>query len=229
MRSIAASSSASDRKRWKSAALLGERGLFALGACCLVLYAAACAHGSFFRFRERRAFEQALVASIQQENGDHSEWSEARRRRYEQAPAEPADALGLLHIPDAAVSVMLLEGTDELTLNRAVGHIEGTALPGRGGNVGIAGHRDSFFRGLRHLEAGDDLSLTTLGGVAHYEVTELQIVEPTAVEVLAPTELETLTLVTCYPFYYVGDAPQRFIVRAQQVRFEPWSRRKALD
>jgi sortase A len=117
---------------------------------------------------------------------------------------------------------MLLEGTDELTLNRAVGHIEGTALPGQPGNVGIAGHRDGFFRGLEHLESGDALSVTTLEGVAHYEVAELEVVEPTAVEVLDPTAYDSLTLVTCYPFYYVGDAPQRFIVHAKQVRFNPW-------
>ncbi len=116
--------------------------------------------------------------------------------------------------------MMLVEGTDELTLNRAVGHIEGTALPGESGNVGIAGHRDGFFRGLQHLELGDALSLTTLAGVAHYRVAKLEVVEPSQVDVLAPTEHDGLTLVTCYPFYYVGNAPQRFIVHARQVRFE---------
>ena len=112
---------------------------------------------------------------------------------------------------------MVLDGTDELSLTRAVGHIEGTARPGSPGNVGIAGHRDSFFRGLRHLEVGDALSLTTLDGVTHYEVENLDVVEPTAVEVLDPTDYDALTLVTCYPFYFVGSAPERFIVRAVAV------------
>jgi LPXTG-site transpeptidase (sortase) family protein len=86
--------------------------------------------------------------------------------------------------------------------------------------VGIAGHRDGFFRGLRHVELGDGLSLTTLDGVSHYEVTKLEVVEPTAVEVLEPTPHDALTLVTCYPFYYVGDAPQRYVVHAKKVGFE---------
>ncbi len=229
MRSIREHHPSAAQERWGTLARVCERGLFALGAVCLLVFAAACGHSSFFQFRERAAFERALAATIQQQKQDRSEWSEQRRRSYQHAETVPSDTLGLLDIPNASVSVMLLAGTDELTLNRAVGHIEGTALPGESGNVGIAGHRDSFFRGLRHLEVGDDLSLTTLDGIAHYEVTELKIVEPEAVEVLAPSEHETITLVTCYPFYFVGEAPQRFIVHARQARFEPWSRREALD
>ncbi len=198
-----------------------ERALFAVGAACLVFYAAACTHGSFFQLREKAAFERAL-ATIHAEDHDRSDWSESRRRHYERSTAAPVKALGRLDVPEASLSVMLVEGTDELTLNRAVGHIEGTALPGESGNVGIAGHRDGFFRGLQHLELGDDLSLTTLEGVAHYQVAKLEVVEPSQVDVLAPTEHDGLTLVTCYPFYYVGHAPQRFIVHARQVRFERW-------
>ena len=229
MRSIHGSWPAPGRESRKLVARVCERLFFVVAAGCLLVYAAACAHGSFLRSRDRAEFEQALIVSIQQEAHDHSDWSELQVRRYEQAIDAPVRALGRLDIPDAAVSVMLLEGTGDLTLNRAVGHIEGTALPGESGNVGIAGHRDSFFRGLQYLEVGDDLSLTTLSGVAHYEVAELEVVEPSAVEVLAPTENEALTLVTCYPFYYVGDAPRRFIVHARQLRFEPWTRRSALE
>lgn len=228
MRTISRSGPAPGRERRRRVACVCERVFFAVGTGCLLAYAAACAHGSFFQTRDRAAFEQALLASIEHEDHDHSDWSEARVRRYEQAIAAPVRALGRLDVPDASVSVMLLEGTDELTLNRAIGHIEGTAQPGEAGNVGIAGHRDSFFRGLQYLEVGDDLSLTTLNGVAHYEVTKLEVVDPDAVEVLAPTDHEALTLVTCYPFYYVGAAPRRFIVHARKVRFEPWSRRSAL-
>ena len=201
---------------------LVERGLFALGAGCLLFYAAACSHGSWFQLRARAGFERELTAAIHAEDHDHSAWTKARRQHYADVAETPVRALGRLEVPAAKLSVMLLQGTDELTLNRAVGHIEGTALPGEHGNVGIACHRDGFFRGLEHLERGDELSLTTLEGVAHYEVAKLEVVEPSAVEVLDPTDHDVLTLVTCYPFYYVGDAPQRFIVHAKQVRFASW-------
>jgi sortase A len=199
-----------------------ERGLLVFGTGCLVIYAAACSHESWSQLQARAAFERELSAKIHTEKPDSSAWSKARRLQFERVAGTPVRALGRLDVPKADLSVMLLEGTDELTLNRAVGHIEGTALPGQPGNVGIAGHRDGFFRGLEHLESGDALSVTTLEGVAHYEVAELEVVEPTAVEVLDPTAYDSLTLVTCYPFYYVGDAPQRFIVHAKQVRFNPW-------
>jgi sortase A len=215
--------------RIEGAARRCERALFAVGAACLLFYGAACTHSAWYQFGARNAFEQSLVERIHEEAHDDSTWSEARREHYQEAAAIPVRAMGRLDVPRADVSVMVLDGTDDLSLNRAVGHVEGTARPGQGGNIGIAGHRDSFFRGLRHLEVGDSLSLTTLEGVAHYQVDDLEIVEPTAVEVLDPTDHDALTLVTCYPFYFVGDAPQRFIVKARQVRYEPWSRRAALD
>ena len=133
-------------------------------------------------------------------------------------------AIGRLEIPDVDLSVMVLEGDDDNTLDRAVGHVPGTATdPGRSGNLAIAGHRDGYFRGLRHLETGDALSLTTLEGVAQYRVEKISIVDPKRTDVLAATKDPTLTLVTCYPFFHVGDAPWRYIVHARQVSFEPWS------
>jgi len=217
-------SRASRRKRARGVVVFCERALLALGAACLVVYAAACTHASYHQSRDTRAFEEALVQVIHAETHDQSEWSEARVRHYGEAQALEVAALGRLDVPEAGVSVMVLSGTDEVTLNRAVGHIEGTALPGEPGNVGIAGHRDGFFRGLRHVGVGDDLKLTTLEGVAFYQVAGIEIVDPTDVEVLAPTDAPSITLVTCYPFYYVGDAPRRYIVTARQVRFEPWAR-----
>ncbi len=214
--------------RWQAAVRVFERVLFAVGAGCLVFYAVACTSSSWFQAREQDAFAQALAARIQSEAPDHSDWSEARVRHYQEVAGTPVQAMGRLDVPDAGLSVMLLEGTDEITLNRAVGHIEGTALPGEPGNLGIAGHRDGFFRGLQHVEVGDTLSLTTLDGVAEYAVESIEIVAPSAVEVLAPTEDPSITLVTCYPFYYVGDAPQRYIVHGRQVRYEPWTRSAAL-
>jgi sortase A len=98
-------------------------------------------------------------------------------------------------------------------LNRGIGRIEGTAHVGAAGNLGLAAHRDGFFRGLKDVQVGDAIDVESLEGTMHYRITELAIVEPTDVHVLAPTDTATLTLVTCYPFYFIGEAPQRFIVK----------------
>ncbi|HEY5656660.1 MAG TPA: class D sortase [Myxococcota bacterium] len=219
-----------DAVRRRRAAILRawEWGFAALGALCLAGYAVACGHTAWYQSRERQAFEQAL-AEVARASHDRSEWSSERVRQFEASSGALPEAVARLDVPDAGLSVMVLEGTDAWTLNRAVGRIEGTARPGEDGNIGIAGHRDGFFRGLRHLEIGDTLTLTSLEGVAYYEVVDLAVVSPFEVGVLGPTAEPTLTLVTCYPFYYVGDAPERFIVRAQRTRLEPWSTRPALE
>jgi sortase A len=108
----------------------------------------------------------------------------------------------------------VFEGTDEWELNRGLGWIQGTASPGEAGNVGIAGHRDGFFRALKDVRVGDDIELLTLRRAASYTVDAIEIVTPDNVGVLRPRGAPSLTLVTCYPFYFVGDAPQRFIVHA---------------
>ena len=145
-----------------------------------------------------------------------NEWSARRRRAYEASLSREANLpLGRLEIPSIDLSVMILPGTDDWTLNRAVGHIQGTALPGEPGNVGIAGHRDGFFRGLRKVQAGQRIYLTTLEGSFEYVVDEIWVVLPTDVHVLEPAQTPSLTLVTCYPFYHVGTAPQRYIIRAR--------------
>jgi sortase A len=199
-----------------------ERTSFVVGVVCLTLYGAACVHSSMYQSREQQAFDRALAQILHAETHDQSEWSRERVEKYEESRGTDVEALGRLDIPDASVSVMVLEGTDDWTLNRAVGRIEGTARPNEPGNLGIAGHRDGFFRGLRHLSVGDELTFTTLDGVGHYRVVDLSVVQPESVEVLAPTADSTITLVTCHPFYYVGDAPRRFIVHARRVMFEPW-------
>jgi sortase A len=126
----------------------------------------------------------------------------------------PSDGLAKLDIPRAGLSVMVLEGVDDATLRVAVGHIPGTRLPGQTGNVGLAGHRDSFFRGLSKLRIGDEITLATREDTLHYTVESVRIVSPDDVSVLQDTSYPALTLVTCYPFYYVGPAPQRWIVKA---------------
>jgi sortase A len=125
--------------------------------------------------------------------------------------------IGRLGIPRLDISAVVIEGTSNKTLRRAVGHIAGTALPGQPGNVGIAGHRDTFFRPLRHVQQDDLITLTTFGGEYRYRVVSIQVVSPNDVAVLNPDENEILTLVTCYPFYFVGSAPERFIVRAARI------------
>jgi sortase A len=125
--------------------------------------------------------------------------------------------LGRMEIPRLGVSLIVAEGTAEATLRRAGGHIPGTSLPGQRGNVGIAGHRDTLFRPLRNIRQNDVITLTTLAGDYRYRVTSTEIVSPSDVTVLQSDGDEVLTLVTCYPFYFVGPAPDRFIVRAQRV------------
>ena len=122
--------------------------------------------------------------------------------------------LALLRIPRLEIDVPVFEGTDDLVLNRGVGRIEGTAFPGEAGNIGIAGHRDGFFRPLKDIVVGDTIVLDSTSETTTFLVEELHIVDPSDVWVLEATDTPSVTLVTCYPFYFIGSAPQRFIVRA---------------
>ena len=125
-----------------------------------------------------------------------------------------AAPLAVLRIPRLKLAVPILEGIGALVLDRGAGHIPDTARPGEPGNIGIAGHRDSFFRSLKDVKAGDEIELATRGARERYVVERTWIVDPDDVSVLEPTSAPSMTLVTCYPFYYVGSAPRRFIVRA---------------
>jgi len=148
---------------------------------------------------------------------DTSLWAEDRIGEYELSLEHDFDApLAVLRIPRINLEVAVLSGTTELALNRGVGHIDGTPLPGEEGNVGIAGHRDGYFRGLKDVEVGDLIEMETLTDSEIYTITELFLVDPPDVWVLEPTENPAITLVTCYPFYYAGSAPQRYIVRAER-------------
>lgn len=126
-------------------------------------------------------------------------------------------AIGRLEIPRIELSVVVLEGSDAGALRLGVGRLANSSLPGEPGNVVLAGHRDTFFRSLREIRTGDRISLRTPQGMFAYTVDWTQVVNPTDIEVLQPTPAPALTLVTCYPFYYLGSAPQRFIVRAHPV------------
>ena len=124
--------------------------------------------------------------------------------------------LGRIEIPAVGIAAMILEGLEYKTLLRAVGHIPGTALPGQQGNAALAGHRDTFFRGLRDIGVNDEITLTTTNGSYRYRVESIKVVKPEDIQVLDASDEAILTLVTCYPFELVGPAPRRYIVRARQ-------------
>ncbi len=125
--------------------------------------------------------------------------------------------LGRIEISSIGLAAMIMEGVDGRTLRHAVGHIPGTPLPGQQGNIALVGHRDTFFRGLRNVHKDDEITLTTLHGSYRYSVDSTQVIEPADIKVLSGTADDFLTLVTCYPFYFVGPAPKRFIVRAHRI------------
>ena len=164
--------------------------------------------------RERFAVLQA--ASLQAAGRvDQSLWSTVRINAWRNVSGEPAPPpVAMLRIPKIHLEVPVLPGTDDRTLDHGVGLIEDTAEPGMVGNSGIAGHRDGFFRGLKDIVQGDTIRLDTLHGSFVYRVERTWIVKPEDVSVLEPTPVPAITLVTCYPFYFQGSAPMRFIVRA---------------
>ena len=145
--------------------------------------------------------------------------SELRLHLKPSAPLPLAEGMpvGRLEISRLDLSVMVLEGVEDSTLTIGAGHVPGTALPGAAGNVGIAAHRDTHFRSLRKIRNGDLIRVTTTEGAFDYAVEWTRVVKPTAVDVLDATSRSTLTLVTCYPFYFIGSAPDRFIVRASRI------------
>jgi sortase A len=131
------------------------------------------------------------------------------------------ELLGKLTIPSIGLSAVILEGDDDTTLRRAIGHIPGTSLPDGSGTVGLAGHRDTFFRNLGRLRPNEIIALETPGGTYHYRVASTSIVAPDSVGVLSPQSRPSLTLVTCYPFHYIGPAPKRYVVTAWRIPEAP--------
>ena len=193
-----------------------ERLLLVVGFLLVSVYVAARIHGALSSRAELRQLWRAQAAATEPDKSepDFRLWSEQRIAAYKASRNATPSALAALEIPAIRLEVPVLEGTDDLTLNQGVGHIEGTPLPGKGGNVGIAGHRDGFFRGLKDIHEGDTIDLITKTGSSRYIVDEILIVSPDDAWVLRPRPSASLTLVTCYPFYFVGSAPQRFIVHA---------------
>jgi sortase A len=200
--------------------------LIALGLVLIAAYIAARVDSSLSSRAGIRAFKAEREAIAKQQKSmpglnmpstavDFSLWADKRKIAYEQSLAQYSGTpMAVLEIPKLELEVPVFDGTDDLTLNRGVGRIQGTARPGEKGNIGIAGHRDGFFRGLKDLKVGDVIDLELPGGVTTYTVKEVKIVNPNDVEVLKAQSFPTLTLVTCYPFYFIGSAPQRYIVQA---------------
>ena len=145
---------------------------------------------------------------------DNGSLNQSRSFDSQRSADGSSPVLAVLRIPKLGMAVPLLDGTDALTLNHSVGHIAGTARPGEGGNIGIAGHRDSFFRGLKNIHVGDVIQLERTNGFDTYIVDKTLVVMPSDVSVLRRRRISSLTLVTCYPFHVFGNAPERFVVEA---------------
>jgi LPXTG-site transpeptidase (sortase) family protein len=172
-------------------------GILSLAYCVVVIFEAALAQS-----RAREILHDLQV-----------QFASAPARTIPATPA-PGAVLASLESPRIGLSVMVLEGTDKRTLRLGAGHLPGSALPWQGGNVVIAGHRDTFFRSLRDIRVGDQLYLTSPEGRHRYQIVWARVVLPKETQALEPTPEASLTLVTCYPFAYVGPAPDRLVIRA---------------
>jgi sortase A len=222
MPSVNASTDAPDRRPITSLRI--ESVLMALGLALLAVYVVMRTDGALLARARILSFE-ASRKSLSVTRGstglrdassvDFSLWSEKRIDSYKQSLAQRFDPpLALLRVAKIHLEVPVLEGTDDLTLNRGAGRIAGTARVGEKGNLGVAGHRDGFFRGLKDVGLGDSIDLVLPNRTDTYVVDKVEIVDPDDVGVLRPTSVSSLTLVTCYPFYFIGSAPQRYIVHA---------------
>jgi sortase A len=205
-----------------------ERVLLILASLMIALYVAANIHRTILSSAELRRFKARKLTSaldLHRASGstpDFTLWSEHRVRDYEKSlMGSFAPAIAILRIPKIHVEVPVLDGTDDLILNRGVGHVVGTSNPGENGNAAIAGHRDGFFRGLKDMALGDVVEITTLGRTETYIIDRITVVDPGDVSVLEKRSHASLTLITCYPFYFVGSAPKRYIVQASAVDSAP--------
>lgn len=199
--------------------------LLAVAFACLGLYGYAYLDRVLYQAYESREFDREAERSAAADAAVTSAAAPAVRQMRRLAPSAvsppPTALIGRLSVPRLHLSAMVREGIDRKTLEVAVGHIPGTALPGQAGNIGLAGHRDTFFRGLKDLKDKDVVLFSTLRGDYRYVVEARIVVRPGQVGVLAPSAENVLTLVTCYPFSYIGNAPRRFVVRARQVSPQP--------
>ena len=195
-----------------------ERGLVVLGSACLIWVGAISMHAVTYQVQQSARLARLVPAS------DHL--AADRGRKVVAPPHEAAVPIGRLEIPRIGLSAIVMEGDDENTLNVAVGHLPDTPLPWQDGNAALAGHRDTFFRRLRRVQAGDDIRLVTPRGTFQYRATRQMVVEPHELWVLDSSPAAALTLITCYPFNFVGPAPRRFVIHAERIVETSDSRQK---
>jgi sortase A len=186
-----------------------ERALVALGSVCLIWVGAISMHALTYQVKQN-----ARLARL----GPSSDHLAVDRSRDAVAPASEANVpIGRLEIPRVGLSAVVMEGDDESTLNVAVGHLPDTPFPWQEGNAALAGHRDTFFRPIRRVRTGDEIRLVTPRGTFRYRATRQVVVEPDELWVLDPSPTAALTLITCFPFDFVGPAPRRFVVHAERI------------
>jgi sortase A len=203
-------------KRSRSLLRWGSNLCLVAGAIALVICCFVWTEAHFFQSYASRHFAlEAKTSAARVQLGDGN--PVPRKLTNATQPIKNDSLIGKLKIDRLGISVMVLEGVEDNTLRIAAGHVPDTARPGYSGNVAIAAHRDTFFRPLRHIRNGDNITIETPMGSFRYKVEATWIVEPERIDVLNPTAYPALTLITCYPFYFVGNAPHRFIVRARQV------------
>jgi sortase A len=187
-----------------------ERALIIFGLGCLGFYGVEALKTWHYQRNAKAKIEEIVSAPRPPEEIEHV--PQAAK------PLARGELIGRVDIPRLKLSAAVAEGDDDETLKKAVGHLPDTPLPwARSGNVGIAAHRDGLFRRLENIQLNDDVRVTTSRGEYHYRVKKTHIVDPDDVWVLAPTATPTITLITCYPFSFIGNAPQRFIVQAELV------------
>lgn len=187
-----------------------ERGLATSGAVCLIWAGTVSMSAVVYQGRQRVLLERH-ISSVEQPEANRLPNAGVR-------PVEFAGSIGRLEIPRLGLSAVVAEGDDEHTLKIAVGHLPDTPLPWQEGNAALAGHRDTFFRPLRRIRVGDDIRLSTPRGDFRYRVTRHTVVDPEELWVLDASSGAALTLITCYPFDFVGPAPRRFVVHAERLR-----------
>jgi sortase A len=203
-----------------------ERVLLAAGLICVLVYVSSRIYAAAMYQAGMWSFSVQANSPTNEYDShgrpvDFSLWDQKRVQAYKQALATRIGApLAVLSIPRLRLDVPVFDGTDDLTLNRGAGRIAGTARPGERGNIGIAAHRDGFFRGLKDIRPGDRIELAQLHHKFVYTVDNISIVDPGDRMVLQSRPQPSVTLVTCYPFYFVGDAPQRYIVQASLANSE---------
>ena len=192
-----------------------ERVLLLVGVVCVGYFLYTYAEAWLYQAFEDRELDKILSdTAATGTSGTTPDDSASAPRTTPRRTFAAGTTVGRIEIPRLGVSAVIRAGSDARTLRLAVGYIPGTALPGDPGNFGLAGHRDTFFRKLRDINPDDEIRIVTSDGVFNYYVQRTTIVMPQDVWVLNPTDYPALTLVTCYPFNYIGSAPKRFIVRA---------------